>query len=189
MILKVLEQKHMPQIIIERNKVMETLRTPMYLNENMQDAYFQDVICNRDSKTRYWAVYESMEDYAYKFKNRIVDHKGIKTEFIGYGGVENIQFENGIGELSLLVFEQYRKKGYGKEAVSMFLDNAFNYLGLKNVYLECYYCNKSGIAFWEKILAKYNGYKTILPNRKYYAGDYHDSLYGNISKENFNECK
>jgi len=165
--LKVLESEHMPKIILERNKILETLRTPYLLNANMQDAYFRSVICNRDSKTRYYAGYNDKED------------------FVLMGGLENIIWENGIAEISLLVFEEHRKKGYGREAVKLFLDNAFNYFNLINVYGECYTCNEAGLVFWGKIIKQYDAYQTILPNRKYYNGHYHDSIYFNINKVDF----
>ena len=38
----------------------------------------------------------------------------------------------------------------------------------------------------EKIINEYEAYSTILPNRKYYNGKYWDSLYFNITKDNFN---
>ena len=167
MILKPLEYQHMSKIIEERNKIMETLRTSRMLNAEMQKEYFLETICNRNSNTFYWAVYK-------------------ENKFIAYGGIENIETINSIGEISLLVFETYRNKGYGKNIVKIFLDNAFNYLGLENVYLECFTCNKPGIIFWHKILKEYNAYKTVLPNRKYYKGEYHNSLYGNITKDDFN---
>ena len=165
--LEVLERHHMETIIIERNKVLEVLRTPYRINGDMQETYFIDTICNRNSTTRYWAVYDD-------------------DKFVAMGGVENIIWENGLAELSVLVFEKYRKQGYGKQAVAMFLDNAFNYLGLENVYGECYLCNSIGVVFWKTIIKKYKAYKTILPNRKYYKGKYWDSIYFNIKKSNIN---
>jgi len=181
MILKVLEYKHMAKIIEERNKVMETLRTSMYLNNDMQKEYYLNTICNRDSKTRYFALYEKVNVF-----NNEKSISQVKDVFIGMGGIETIEWENGRGELSLLIFEEYRKKGYGKHAVRMFLDNAFNYFGLSNVWLLCYDCNKVGIKFWNMILDNYKGYKTWIPAAKYYKGKYYGALYGNISKEDFN---
>ena len=109
-----------------------------------------------------------------------------RPQYIGYGGGENIQWENSNCELSLLIFEEYRGKGYGIKAIELILDNIFNYFGLKNAFLECYESNRAGIKFWNKILDKYNGYRTTLPSRKYYKGKFYGALYGNISKDNYN---
>ena len=59
MILKVLQFEHMKKIVEERNKVMETLRTSYMLNDSMQEEYYINTICNRDSHTRYFAIYEN----------------------------------------------------------------------------------------------------------------------------------
>ena len=187
MILKPLEYENMNKIILERNKVMETLRTSFMINIDMQKEYFLNTICNRGSNTFYWAVYDECGIGQRNKTTKKIEYEN--KEFIAYGGIEHYERHNNIGELSLLVFEEYRNNGYGKKIVDLFLDNAFNYLAIENVYLECYTCNKPGIIFWQKIIDKYNAYKTILPNRKYYKGEYHNSLYGNISKENFNESK
>jgi len=177
MILKALELVHMAKIVEERNKIPETLRTPFKLNSKMQEEYFINVICNRDSKTRYFAIYNDCGD---------LQPEKECMHFIGMGGIENIEWENGRAELSLLIFEEYRNRKYGSEAVSMILDNAFNYFGLSNIWLMCYDCNIVGVKFWNKILDKYSGFKTWLPAVKLFKGKYHGALYGNISKDKFN---
>lgn len=159
-----INRKDLPFIVKERSMVMETLRTPFMLNNDQQIEYYERVLCDRNSDTRYWIFQEN-------------------NKAVGYGGIENIQWENSIAEISLLIFNQYQKKGYGKRAVDTILDQAFNYIGLENVFGECYYCGNVG--FWDKIIEKKNGYKTILPNRKYYNGQYYSSLYFNINKEWF----
>jgi len=106
-----------------RNKIPETLRTPYFLTEEMQEAYYDQVICNRASTTRYWA-----------FKQ---DSGFIAEELIGMGGIENISWENSIGELSVLVNPEKRGKGFGKQIVHEILNQAFNFLNLENVFAEC----------------------------------------------------
>ena len=166
--LKVLTEEHMPIIVHERNQIMETLRTPFMLNDEMQKEWFKKEICNRDSKTRYWAIYDS-------------------ASFCGYGGIENIQWENRLAEISLLIFENFRGVGRGHMALTAILDQAFNYINLENVWGECYNSNKAGMVFWEKIVEKYDSFLTYLPNRKYFNGEYYGSHYFNISKEQFNK--
>lgn len=159
--LKPLCREQMSKIIEERNKVLETLRTPLMLNEDMQYQYFDTVICNRNSTTRYFALY-------------------VKDEFVGYGGIENIQFENRIGEISILIFSEFRKKGYGEKFVDKILQYAFNYLNLENVWGECYLCGN--VSFWQRIIEKHKAFHTKIPNRKYYNGLYFSSLYFNFNK-------
>lgn len=143
-----------------RNAAMETLRTPMMLTREQQEEWYRDVICDRRSSTRYWALWAQM---------------GLYSMFVGYGGIENIEWENRRGEISLLIGPDYRGMGYGREAVRLFLDRAFNYLNLETVWGESYMCGHPD--FWRRCVEDYNGQSTRLPRRKYYGGSYHDSLY------------
>lgn len=161
-----LEKEYMPKIIEERHKVMETLRTPYMLNSRMQNDYYENVLSNRESHTRYWAFYNQLD------------------QFIGMGGVENISWENSNAEISVLIFSEYRKKGYGELAVNIILNQAFSYLNLCNVWGECYTC--ANISFWKKMIDKYQADFTYLLRRKYYSGRYWDSLYFTFQKEKFN---
>jgi len=165
MILKPLSREDILRVLEWRHLIPETLRTPFMLNENQQLDYYEKVLSNRCSSTKYLGFW-------------------INTKFIGSGGIENIINEYRIGELSLIVNPDFRGKGYGRKCVRLIIDQAFNYLNLENIWLECYKC--ANYQFWEKILNElkdeYNIYTTWLPNRKYFAGKYYDSLYGNIEK-------
>lgn len=163
-----------------RNEAMETLRTPFMLTKEMQADYYRDVICNRDSRTRYWAfvkVNPAFGEYEFEPYHYL----------IGYGGLENIEWENSRAEISLLIGPDYRRKGYGSQAVDIILDQAFNYLNLHSVHGECYCC--ANVKFWESILSDESissciggrgiceSHKTYLLHTKLYNGKYHDSLH------------
>jgi len=98
---------------------------------------------------------------------------------MGMGGITNIQWENKLGEISLIINPTLQGKGYGIEAVDMLLHEAFDNLGLKTVFGECYYCNEA-VEFWLKIADKYKGSTAVLPNRKLWQGKFYDSLYFSI---------
>lgn len=163
---EVIEIADLPVIVRERNKVPETLRTPYFMNTKMQEDYFNQVLSNRASNTRY-----------FKFV--------VEGRFVGYGGIENIQWENATGELSLLIFEHSRGKGYGKECVKKILQYAFKNLNLMTVWGECYYCGN--VDFWKNIFEDEDfGYvvkQTTLNKRKYRDGKYWDSLYFSIEEK------
>jgi RimJ/RimL family protein N-acetyltransferase len=148
-----------------RNKLPATLRTPYNLTYEQQQDFYKNIICNRDSKHRYFGIF-------------ITENKNM---FIGMGGITNIEWENGIGEISLILDPEFTGKGYGKESVRLLLDKAFNEMRLDNIYGECYECNKN-IGFWERIIVLYDSYKTYLPFRKFYNGKYYNSLYFNFNK-------
>jgi len=161
--LRPLELDDMEQIRSWRNACLDTLRTPFALTKEQQEDWYKAEVCNRSSRSRFWAI----ED---KYK-----------QLIGYGGIENIQWENAIGEISLLISPKLHGKGHGTLAARLILDKAFKVLNLHTVYAECY-TNNPAIAFWHKIFAK--GYKTALPNRKYYNGKYYDAIYYSLDRCN-----
>ncbi len=149
-----------------RNESLSSLRTPYLITEGMQDDFYKNIISNRDSKIRYWGVCDN-------------------NELVAVVGLVPIQWENSIGEISLIVDPKKRGQGIGENAVDLLLNEAFNRLNLKTVFGECYMCT-SAIDFWEKIIEKYEGYKVGLPNRKFWDGVYWGSLYFSIDRDKFN---
>lgn len=147
-----------------RNEDISGYRTPYYLTPDMQERFYDDVICDRNSPHRYWAI--------------------IDGGFIGMGGLTNIQWENGIAEISLIIDPEKRSEGTGEKAVDLILREGFNRLGLKTIYGECYQ-NNPAFLFWRKNASKYGGFYTVLPNRKFWDGKYWGSLYFSIDREKF----
>ncbi len=154
--LKVLTRSDMLPILLERNKVLETLRTSFPLTLEQQFDYYDKVLCDRNGTTRYFGIYEG-------------------EDFIGYGGLEHISLYNHNAEISLLIFNKYRQKGYGAQAVDLILEYGFKFLNLSFIYGECYTC--ANYMFWQKLIYKYQAASTMLTARKYYNGQYWDSLY------------
>lgn len=144
---------------IEANKwrleARETLRTPYMKTDEMQKRFFEDVVCDPRSNHRYFAVMEG-------------------KQFIGMGGLCNIEWENGRAEISLIVNPMLQKRGYGKGAVELLLYEAFSNYRLFIVHGECYECNID-IGFWKKIAPQNN--QIIIPKRKYWNGNFWRSLY------------
>lgn len=184
------------QVRLWRNAEMEVWRTPFMLTEEMQVDFYQRC-CDRNSPHRYWAIVaeeekgidspESIAERQAKFLIRPIG-------FIGMGGITYIQWENRIGEITLIINPAYRDKHYGEETVDLLLDQAFNHLNLQTVFGEAYMCNPWW-EFWKKVTRKYI-YEGIrekvgtgwvnLPNRKYWQGQYYSSLYFSIDKDDFN---
>lgn len=76
----------------------------------------------------------------------------------------------------------YRSKGYGTEALKLFLSFLFNELGLRKVKLNVFTFNQRAVRCYEKC-----GFKVDGINRKelYRDGKYHDNLAMSITKEEF----
>lgn len=147
-----------------RNVDISMYRTPFYLTEEMQQDFYKNVICNRNSKHRYYAMMLS------------------ESEFVGMIGLVNISLENRNAEISIVIDPELRGKDYGNKGIELLLDTGFNQVNLDNIYGECYKCNQA-VNFWEKIIKKYNCQTAILPERKYFNGEYYDSIYFNFKKE------
>jgi len=147
--LRALSLTDMEPIRAWRNSALETLRTPYRNTKEQQEDWYYKEIANRESHTRYWGLWSH-----YKF--------------IGYGGIENIEWENGRGEISLLISPDCRGLGFGRKAVELFLDQAFNYLRLESVWGEVYHCGH--VDFWKKICTAHKAEIVDLPMVKYYNG-------------------
>jgi RimJ/RimL family protein N-acetyltransferase len=157
--LRALKIEDMEPIRIERNKLhgKGILRTSYMLTPEMQEDWYYREVATRDSRTRYWALQEAPE----------------VPKIVGYGGLENIDCPRGVAEMSLLIFEQWRGRYYGAEAVDGFLDEAFSHMGLSVVFAEVYDCNPNK-QFWDEMGAK----KTArLPYRIFHNGEYHGSTF------------
>jgi RimJ/RimL family protein N-acetyltransferase len=148
----------------ERNKNMQILRTSYLLTQQMQTDFYCNTICNRSSNSRYFAVKDS--------------HR-----FIGMVGIENIEWENSRGEISIIIREKYQKKGYGGNVVKKIIEKAFEEMNLNQVWGECYFCNIKGIKFWENMIRTIPGsFFTYIKNTKFYNNRYYDSLYFSFTR-------
>jgi len=146
-----------------RNEDISCMRTPYQIAEEMQQNFYQDVICNRDSRHRYWAVWEG-------------------DDCIAFGGLTNIQWENRIAEISLIVNPNHTGKGVGRNATHLLLKEGFGNMNLQTIFGECYMCSKS-IGFWRRMVGEIKGYMTSLPRHKYWQGEYYDSLYFSFDRK------
>jgi hypothetical protein len=167
-----------------RNKLEGVLRTPFFLTDKMQQDFYNNVVSNRNSNNRFFGVY---------LDNTKIKIETTKTElccrpvieFIGMVGLVNIEWENGLAEISMIINPNLINKGIGSQSLDLLLDKGFNHMNLINIYGEVYECN-SAVNFWEKQIKKYDGYKTFLPSRKYFNGKYFNSIYFNF---NFNDWR
>lgn len=151
-----------------RNEYSQSLRTQFLLTEEMQQDFYENVICNRDSKHRYFSVVD-------------------RDILVGFGGITNIQWENGTGEMSLIIDHNLTGNGYGTTAFDLLLSYAFGDLRLETVTGEAYQGCKE--KFCRKMVDKYSGYSTILPKRKYYNGDFRYSFWYSIDRRYYYGAK
>ena len=149
----------------ERNKDLAPFRTSRYLTEADQENYFKRLAT--DNTIRMWAI-------------------TVDDQNIGYGGFENIDWQNRTAEISLFIAEEYRGQGNGSQSVDMLLDQAFDYMGLQTVWGEVYDTTKSS-RFWQTIVGDYNGESHRFSDRKFWNGAWHSSTMFNITRNNWVE--
>jgi hypothetical protein len=197
--LKELSLQDCEKVRIWRNECLEALRTPFLLTKEMQEQFYREVVCNRDAQARYFGV------WAYKGGCTInvnfteceacaIDGCSIKEKenliLIGMIGIENIEWENHRGEISIIMNPEFRGKGHGEKAVELLLDQGFNHLNLENIWGECYE-NNPALDFWMKIIEKHSPCKNAiwLACTKYYEGKYWDSIWFNFEKDEWLRSK
>ena len=160
-----------------RNANLQNLRTPHLLTRKMQEDFFDNVINNRHHNSRYWSVYQ---------KEQVQIVGGVtmdKDVCIGMVGINNIQWENRLGEISFMIDAE---NNIYKFVFNILLNYAFNVLNLDNIFAEVYECHNK-YELWEDIGVDYNAYMTILPERKYNNGLFYDSTFMKFSKKYIKE--
>ena len=153
-------------ILPVRNANRNALRTYSVGTKGSQTRFYEDIVVPRD-KHLYWSI-KSVEE---------------KPLFLGFGGLTNVSYVNGIAEISLLIMPQMQHKGLGFQAVGLLLKEAFENLRLQTVFGECYACGPK--AFWVKVAHYYKAYTTHLPSRKFWEGSYHPSFYFSIDRSQY----
>lgn len=156
--LATLQVEQAMQIREWRNLDLAPYRTPFMLTEEMQADWYDKIATDRRANCRYFALLD--ED----------------DTFVGYVGLTDIEWENGIAQIALLISPEHTRNGYGTEAVRLILDTAFRRMRLVMVYGECYECNPA-LGFWQKMVEKYEAYSTRMPSRKFWDGMHWHSLY------------
>lgn len=104
-------------------------------------------------------------------------------ELIGYCKFYDINNISRICSIGIIIGEEKdRNKGYGKEAIYLMLDYAFNYLNINNVMIQVKSFNERAIACYKGV-----GFKEIGRRRQSYFlnGKYYDDIYMDILGEEF----
>ena len=148
----------------ERNKCLETLRTinPTPVSIDHQVKWLDSM----NDGEKYFFIRHSRTAPAH-----------------GYCGLDKISHTNRTAEISLLVFQSERGKGYGSEAVRLLLDRAFNTYHLNVVFGECYQTTTNW-DFWEKCGFVFEG---DLRQRKWWNGKFYNSIIFSMTRDEWKQ--
>ena len=145
-----------------RTEQRDILRTPYFLTNEMQERFYDDVICDRNSRHRFYAVM----------------HNDL---FAGMAGLVNIEWENSTAEISLITSESDKMD----EIRELLFDEAFNRLNLHSVFGESYFVSEENLP--TEMIEKYGAYTVWLPDRKYINGNYYSSLWYMITRRMYED--
>jgi RimJ/RimL family protein N-acetyltransferase len=151
-----LRREDMPYLLNWRNQSPESWRDPRPTTITQQYEWFDGPV-SHSPNARYWGVFD-------------------EDQFIGQTEITSIIWESRIGEIGAIVNPSKLRKGAGTESVRLTLIEARDTLNLKTVFGECYLCNLSW-HFWSRLVEKWHGQSVPLPNRKFWQGQFYDSLY------------
>jgi len=163
-----------------RNETLNALRTPYGLTDEQQEDFYNNVVCDRKANARYWGI--SINAKTERWNER--QGKFTEIDFdkiIGMAGIENIEWENSRGEISLILDPNERGNGAGVDALEMLLNKGFNELNLNSIWGVCYECNPA-TSFWEREVNRYNAFTAILPDMKFYQGKYWKGFYFSFNR-------
>ena len=140
-----------------RNDRPDAMRTPYPLSQADQQAWYLD------HDGRFFSIVED-------------------DLLAGYGGIQHVQWESRIGELSLLMdpaVDHHRA-----EALDLILTYAFDTMRLDTVFAEVYECNRD-LSWWQHVACGPECTTARLPNRKWYQGRYWGSLYISFDRRSY----
>ena len=102
-------------------------------------------------------------------------------ELLGNISLMDVDSRERTAELGIFIGEEKnRGKGYGTEAIKIFLEYGFNTLNLQNIMLKVNSNNKSAIKSYEKVGFKVFGRRT---KSVYENGKYYDTIYMEVLRE------
>lgn len=142
-----------------------TLSHPFPVTDVQEEAWFDSILKDRSNRTVYFGIVEKS-----------------KNELIGIIFLTKINPINTNCWLGVFIGEEEaRGEGFGKEAMKLIVDYAFNNLNLRKVSLEVIATNKSAIEVYKKLGYKIEG---EMKNQVFNEGNYENVLIMSITKEN-----
>lgn len=161
-----------------REAARANLRTPYVRSVEEQREFIRTLPAHRH-EYRYWAVRATQDvELVTEWSGPVPRPGGV---LVGIAGLSPIEWENGISEVSLVLDPACIGNGHGGAAFALLLVEAFDTLRLEHVIAEVY-AHNSALGFWEHEAEKRGAYRTVLPKRKWWAGQHHDAIYFSFGK-------
>ena len=143
---------------------------PLSLNQHLE--WVNKVI--QDPNSRYYLI-------------QIFDGEEVGID-IGTIGLSDIDWRNRVAEFGWFLIGElkYRSLGYGKEAIFLLLDYAFNHLNLNRIWLQTMTLNESASVIYRKMGFQGEG---VLKEQKFKSGKYIDVYIYGLLRGDFNALR
>jgi len=125
--------------------------------------------------------HRSNEEIATNEKPPTFAVENLDGEYIGIIRFNEINERHGTFDVELMLWRDYRNKGYGKAAMKIVLEYAFNERRLNKCNADCIDCNIASIALMKSLGFKQEG---VVREAIFFNGKFHDRiLFGLTAKE------
>lgn len=111
-------------------------------------------------------ILNSKNDFVFSFFNK-------KGDYVGQGGIHQINWDNKLGRLSLIIKRGHWNNGYAQEILPTLINYAFKKLKLHKIWLMHWKENKKAGHLYKKVGFKKEG---VLVDEYFWRGKYHDMV-------------
>ena len=108
--------------------------------------------------------------------------ENLDGEYVGHIQFNEINERHGTFEIGLSMWRNYRNKGYGKAAVKILLEYAFNERRLNKCNADCIDCNTASISLMKSLGFKQEG---EIREDIFFNGAYHSRLLFGLTAEEY----
>jgi len=140
--------------------------------------YYNASPIREESEKNAEILIEEHSDRTFRFAIRPIDSE----DFLGLCAIEDIVWPHRVGWVSIALGPDYHGKGYGKEAMELLINYAFNEVNLHRIQLSVFSYNDSAIKLYESLGFTHEGSFREWLQRDGKRHDMH--LYGLLATEN-----
>ena len=109
--------------------------------------------------------------------------ENLDGDYIGHIQFNDINERHGTFEIGLSMWRNYRNKGYGKAAIQLLLEYAFNEMRLNKCNADCIDCNIASISLMKSLGFQQEG---TIREDIFFNGKYHSRLLFGLTANEYN---
>lgn len=147
-----------------------------WMNEDQDIAYYNGFYGSLLGKEKVADKMNQWNEGPYSFSIVSLEH----NKFMGHISLFGMDGHELYATMGIYLGKEFRGKGYGKEAMNLLIDYAFNVQRYKAIHLEVFSYNKKAIEVYKKM-----GFVECgrWHQARYHLGEYHDIIMMELLKE------